>query len=123
MTPISSITGEIMLLAVSSPDKSVSDLDLRAYAKFDLRNRLLAIPEVSQVSAIGGELPEYQINVKPDRLALYGLTAHDVVAATRKSHSTASGGYLSDVDRSELSMRQAAGVKGVRDIASTQVTM
>jgi len=123
MTPISSITGEIMLLAVSSPDKTVSDLDLRAYAEFDLRNKLLAIPGVSQVSAIGGELPEYQINVKQDRLALYGLTVQDVVEAARKSHSTASAGYLKDVDRSELPMRQAARVTSVRDIASTKVTM
>jgi CzcA family heavy metal efflux pump len=123
MMPISSITGEIMLLAVSSPDKSVSELDLRAYAEFDLRNKLLAIPGVSQVSAIGGELPEYQINVKQDRLALYGLTVQDVVEAARKAHSTASAGYLSDVDRSELPMRQAARVTGVRDIASTMVTM
>ena len=123
MTPISSITGEIMLLAVSSPDKTVSDLDLRAYAEFDLRNKLLAIPGVSQVAAIGGELPEYQINVNQDRLALYGLTLREVVSAARKAHSTASAGYLSDVDRSELPMRQAARVTGVRDIASTAVTM
>ena len=123
MTPISSITGEILLLAVSSPDKTVSDLDLRAYAEFDLRNKLLAIPGVSQVSAIGGELPEYQINVKQDRLALYGLTVQDVVEAARKAHSTASAGYLKDVDRSELPMRQAARVSSVRDIASTKVTM
>lgn len=123
MTPISSITGEIMLLAVSSPDKSVSELDLRAYAEFDLRNKLLAIPGISQVSAIGGELPEYQINVKQDRLALYGLTVQDVVEAARKAHSTASAGYLSDVDRAELPMRQAARVTSVRDIAATMVTM
>jgi len=123
MTPISSITGEIMLLAVSSPDGTVSDLDLRAYAEFDLRNKLLAIPGVSQVSAIGGELPEYQINVRQDRLALYGLTVADVVEAARKAHSTASAGYLSDVDHAELPMRQAARVTGVRDIASTMITM
>lgn len=123
MTPISSITGEIMLLAVSSPDKSVSELDLRAYAEFDLRNKLLAIPGVSQVSAIGGELPEYQINVKQDRLALYGLTVQDVVDAARKAHSTASAGYLPDVERSELPMRQAARVTSVRDIAATMITM
>lgn len=123
MTPISSITGEIMLLAVSSPDGSVTDLDLRAYAEFDLRNKLLAIPGVSQVSAIGGELPEYQVNVKQDRLALYGLTVHDVVRAARASHSTASAGYLSDVERLELPMRQAARVSNANDIAATMVMM
>ncbi|MFM9957596.1 MAG: efflux RND transporter permease subunit [Phycisphaerales bacterium] len=123
MTPITSITGEIMLLAISSPDKSVSDLDLRAYAEFDLRNKLLAIPGISQVAAIGGELPEYQINVKQDRLALYGLTIADVTAAARKAHSTASAGYLPEVDHAELPMRQAARVTSVRDIASTMVTM
>ncbi len=122
ITPITSITGEIMLLAVSSPNGSVSDLDLRAYAEFDLRNKLLAVPGVAQVSAIGGELPEYQVNVKQDRLALYGLTIQDVADATRSAHSTASAGYLADVDRQELPIRQAARVRSVRDIASTLVS-
>jgi len=122
MTPITSITGEIMLLALSSPDGSVSEMDLRAYAEFDLRKKLLAVPGIAQVSAIGGELPEYQVNVKQDRLALYGLTIQDVVAAARAAHSTASAGYLADVDRQELPIRQTARVTSVRDIASTIVT-
>lgn len=123
ITPITSITGEIMLLAVSSPDGSVSDLDLRAYAEFDLRNKLLAVPGVAQVSAIGGELPEYQVNVNQDRLALYGLTIHDVAQAARAAHSAASAGYLADVDRQELPIRQAARVRSVDDIAATIVAM
>jgi len=122
MTPITSITGEIMLLALSSPDGSVSEMDLRAYAEFDLRKKLLAVPGIAQISAIGGELPEYQVNVKQDRLALYGLTIQDVVAAARSAHSTASAGYLADVDRQELPIRQTARVTSVRDIASTIVT-
>jgi CzcA family heavy metal efflux pump len=123
ITPITSITGEIMLLAVSSPDSSVNDLDLRAYAEFNLRNKLLAVPGVAQVSAIGGELPEYQVNVRQDRLALYGLTIQDVAAATRSAHSTASAGYLAEVNRQELPIRQTARVKSVRDIASTIVAV
>lgn len=119
ITPITSITGEIMLLALSSPDGSVSALDLRAFAEFDLRNRLLAVPGVAQVVAIGGELPEYQINVRQDRLLVYGLTVQDVVEAARKAHSTASAGYLPNVDRQEIPIRQAARVQGVDDIAST----
>jgi CzcA family heavy metal efflux pump len=119
ITPITSITGEIMLLAVSSPDGTVSDLDLRAYAEFDLRNKLLAVPGVSQVSAIGGELPEYQVNVSQDRLALYGVTIAEVAEATRQSHSTASAGYLAEVDRQELPVRQAARVTRASDVAQS----
>jgi HME family heavy-metal exporter len=72
-----------MLMALSSPDGSVSPLELRSFAEFDLRNKILAVPGVAQVVAIGGELPQYQINVKQDQLALYGLTISDVVEAPR----------------------------------------
>jgi CzcA family heavy metal efflux pump len=121
ITPITSVTGEIMLLALSSPNGSAGGLELRAYAEFDLRNRLLAVPGVAQVVAIGGELPEYQVHVRQDRLLLYGLTVQDVVEAARGAHSTASAGYLPSVDRQEVPIRQAARVRGVGDIASTIV--
>lgn len=119
ITPITSITGEIMLLALSSPDGSVSDLDLRAFAEFDLRNRLLAVPGVAQVVAIGGELPEYQVHVKQDDLLIYGLTVEDVVNAAREAHSTASAGYLPNVENRELPMRQSTQVRSVEDIRAT----
>ena len=122
ITPITSITGEIMLLALSSPDGMVSDLELRAFAEFDMRTRLLAVPGVAQVVAIGGELPEYQVHVKQDELLLYGLTIEDVVNAARQAHSTASAGYLPSVESRELPMRQSSQVKSTQDIASTIVT-
>ena len=119
ITPITSITGEIMLLALSSPDGKVSDLDLRAYAEFELRNRLLSIPGISQVGVIGGELPEYQVNVRQDKLHLFELIIADVVDAARAAHSTASAGYLPNVERRELPIRQTARVKSVADIKGT----
>jgi CzcA family heavy metal efflux pump len=121
MTPITSITGEIMLLALSSPDGSVSDMDLRAYAEFDLRNKLLAVPGVAQVVAIGDELPEYQVNVQPEQLRLYDLTVHDVVDAAREAHSALSAGYLSDVESLELPLRQTGQVQSVADITGAIV--
>lgn len=121
ITPITSITGEIMLLALSAPQGGLSELELRALAEFELRNRLLAVPGIAQVVAIGGELPEYQINVHQERLALYGLTVQDVVAAARGAHSTAAAGYLPNVDRLELPIRQAARVRSVEDIAGTLI--
>lgn len=121
MTPITSITGEIMLLAVSSPEGTVSDLDLRAYAEFDLRNKLLAIPGIAQVSVIGGELPEYQVLVEQENLRLYDLTIADVVGAAREAHSTLSAGYLADIDSMEMPIRQSGRVRSVEDISGTVI--
>jgi HME family heavy-metal exporter len=119
ITPITGITGEIMLLSLSSPDGTVPDTSLRAYAEYDLRNRLLAVPGIAQVVAIGGELPEYQVNVQPDKLLLYGLTVKDVVDAAAEAHSTASAGYLPNVGGLEMPLRQTARVRGVEDIKGT----
>jgi CzcA family heavy metal efflux pump len=121
ITPITSITGEVMLIALSSPNQAISPLDIRAFAEFDLRARLLAVPGVAQVVAIGGELPQYQVNVRQEMLALNGLAISDVVEAAKRAHSTASAGYLADVDRQEIPIRQSARVSGVEDIQRTLV--
>ena len=121
ITPVTSLTGEIMLISLRASDDRVTPLELRAYAEFNLRNRLLSVPGISQVVAIGGELPEYQINVDQDRLRLYGLSIKDVVEAARQSHSTAGAGYLLNVDGLEIPLRQTGRVTGVEDIRSTIV--
>ena len=121
ITPVTSITGEIMLMALSSPDGSVSPLEARSFAEFELRNRILAVPGVAQVVAIGGELPQYQVEVRQDQLALYGLTIGDVVKAAGGAHSTASAGYLPNWEYQELPIRQTARVTSPEDIRQTLV--
>lgn len=123
MTPITSITGEIMLLAVSSPSGEVAPLDLRAFAEFDLRNRLLAIPGVAQVAVIGGDLPEYQVLVDQETLRAYGLSLQEVAQAAGASHSSLSAGYLPDVGHFELPIRQSGQVRSVQDIEGTLLRM
>jgi len=119
ITPITSIAGEIMLISLTSPTGTATPLELRSYAEFDLRNKILAIPGVSQVVAIGGELPEYQVNVDQERLRLYDLTISDVVEAAGNAHSTASAGYLPNVGSFEIPIRQQSRVTKPSDIANT----
>ncbi|MCF6227180.1 MAG: efflux RND transporter permease subunit, partial [Planctomycetes bacterium] len=122
MAPITGISGEIMLLSVSSPDQSVTPLELRAWSEFDLSNRLLAISGVAKVVSIGGELPEYQINVRQDQLRLYNLTVNDVIEASRKAHSIASAGYIADYKGKELPLRQTGRVKSAEDVRQAIVS-
>ena len=119
ITPITSITGEIMLLPVPPPAGNNTPMELRSYAEFDLRNQLMAVPGVAQVVAIGGALAEYQIHVRQDDLQLYDLTLQDVVAAAERSHTTAGAGYLTNVDGLELPIRQSGRVRSVDDVRGT----
>ncbi|MBX3460602.1 MAG: efflux RND transporter permease subunit [Planctomycetes bacterium] len=121
IAPIAGILGEIMLLSVSAPDDSVTPLQMRAWAEFELRNRLLSVSGVAEVVVVGGELPEYQVHVNQDKLALYGLTIHDVVEASRGAHTTAGAGYLPEVQGLELPLRQDARVRDVEDIRATLI--
>ena len=121
MTPVASIAGEIMLLGLTSPDESISPLELRRIAEFDLRPRLLAVIGVAQVTALGGELPEFQVQVRPDDLLRYGLTLKDVEHATAASHAPVGAGYLADVDGRELPIRPETRARSAADIASTVV--
>ncbi|MDX2175025.1 MAG: efflux RND transporter permease subunit [Candidatus Sumerlaeia bacterium] len=121
--PVNSITGEIMLLSLSSPNGLATPMELRGFAEFELRNRLLAVPGVTQVVAIGGELPEYQVLPHPENLLLYRLTFADVAAAAREAHSVASAGYLPQVEGKELPLRQQARITSTADIASTLIRM
>ena len=123
IAPITSITGEVMLFALSSPDGRVSPLEIRSLAEFELRQKLLAIPGVAQVVAIGGELPQYEIAVRQDRLDALGLTVRDVTEAARGVHSTASAGYLPNVENQELPIRQMAKVRGIEDIRAALVVL
>ncbi len=122
IAPVTSITGEAMLVSVSSPDRSRTPLELRAFAEFDLRNRILSVPGIAAVVAIGGELPEYQVLPRQDRLRLYKLTVADVVKAAGGAHSTASAGYLPNKEGKEVPIRQTAQVRSVDDIKRTIVT-
>ncbi|HNX34276.1 MAG TPA: efflux RND transporter permease subunit [Kiritimatiellia bacterium] len=126
ITPVVSVTGEIMLLAVTAEEQAVasgavSPLELRQLAEYDLRNRLMAIPGIGNVVVMGGRLPEFQVNVSQERLAGFGVTLNDVVDAARASHTMAGAGYLPHVKGQEIPLRQTARVDSVEELRRVAV--
>lgn len=94
LAPISSIMGEIMLIAVSSKDGKTDPLELRTLADWTIRPRLLTITGVSQVIPIGGGVKQYQALVSPEKLRQFGITIEDVVTALEKSNTNSTGGFV-----------------------------
>nr|MCH9764391.1 efflux RND transporter permease subunit [Alphaproteobacteria bacterium] len=69
MGPITSIMGEIMLIAISGD--TISAMDLREIADWVVRPHLLTIPGVAQVIPIGGEVRQYRVS--PNLIAMQRL--------------------------------------------------
>ncbi len=99
MGPISSIMGEIMLVALGG---EASPMLLRETADWVLRPRLLTIPGVSQVIPIGGEVRQYQITPSPMLMGDLGITLEQLENAIRDFSLNTSGGFLEKQSREYL---------------------
>lgn len=120
MTPATSIMGEILFIALASEQHS--GLELKNTANQMLRRRMLAVPGVAEVLPIGGDTQQFQVTVKPDRLAAYGLTLDQVMLALRDSNQNASGGFY--VASGQEYLIQGLGrINVLDDIADTVVTV
>ena len=101
MAPISSIMGEIMLLGLRSTKPPADEaaaaelnMELRTLGEFTVRNRLLAVEGVSQVTVMGGTLKQYQIITSPARLASQNITLEQLTTAAEKANVLAGGGIM-----------------------------
>ena len=88
--PQSSILGEVLIVSLTSDHTSLQDL--RTYADWTLRPRLLSTGGVAQVSVHGGDIKEYQILINPGKMKHFGVSLSEVMACTRGMNKNTNGG-------------------------------
>lgn len=120
LAPISSIMGEIMLIAVSSKDGKTDALELRTLADWTIRPRLLTITGVSQVIPIGGGVKQYQALVSPEKLAQFNVTIEEVSTALEKSNANSTGGFV-DAQSQEYLVRNLGRFYSIDELKQTVV--
>lgn len=121
IAPTVSVTGEIMLVALTADGGGVSPLELREMAEYVLRPRLLAVRGIGEVAVMGGRLPECRVSVSPRELFSSGLTVGDIVEAVRDTRTNEGAGYLPDVGGDEIPLRQVARADTVGSLARSPV--
>lgn len=120
MGPIASIMGEIQLIGLSSPKGDVSSLDLRTFADWTIRPRLLSVPGVAQVIAIGGGVKQYQILLSAEKIQKYQLPLDEIEKALSKISLNTTGGYI-DLEKKEFLIRNIGTIKSEEDILNSVV--
>jgi HME family heavy-metal exporter len=126
MGPISSIMGEILLIALplkpaADPD-TASPMRVREYADWVVRPRLLTIPGVAQVTPIGGEVRQYRVELRPEQLRALGVERDKLEAALADFGANTSGGFLEARGREYL-IRQIGRSTRIEDLQNLVVAV
>lgn len=116
MGPIASIMGEVFQIGLTSSDPTVTSMDIRTYAEWDIRNRLLSIPGIAEITVLGGDLKQYQVLVDPVKLSQYGKSLHDVREAIEGANVSATGGFMIS-DYTETLIRVNGRIGSIDDLA------
>lgn len=119
LAPMTTAAGDILKIGLYSTGETTA-MDVRTLADWTLRMRLMAVPGVSNVVVIGGDVKQYQVLVDPEKLKQYDVTLGEVVAAARGSNLNTAGGIVRSNEKEEL-VRGLGRVNSPAEIAQTVV--
>ncbi|WP_425613510.1 efflux RND transporter permease subunit [Anatilimnocola sp. NA78] len=84
----------LMIINLSSPDKSRDNLYLSNYATIQLRDELSRLPGVGDISFMGQRDYSMRVWLDPERLAVRNLDAADVVHAIEQQNTQVAAGQV-----------------------------
>jgi HME family heavy-metal exporter len=120
MGPVTSIMGEIMLIAMTSDGKA-SPMVVRETADFVVRPRLLAIPGVAQVIPIGGEVRQYRVTPDVAAMRALAVTGPQIEQAISRFGTNSGGGFVDQHGREYL-IRNVGLTRQIADRGSNAAT-
>jgi Cu(I)/Ag(I) efflux system membrane protein CusA/SilA len=87
---------------------------LRSIQDWFLRYELKTLPGVAEVSAIGGMVRQYQVVLDPVKLASYGVTHQQAIAALKGANAE-TGGSVLELGEAEYMVRATGYLKTLED--------
>ncbi|BAZ14720.1 heavy metal efflux pump, CzcA family protein [Calothrix sp. NIES-4071] len=108
-------------LSTQNSALSTSLMEIRRIVDWQVTNRLLAVPGVSQVLVFGGDTRQYQVLVDPTKLAAFNVSLEQVTNATKAANVNAPGGYLITPDTEKL-IRGIGRIESIEDLKKSTIT-
>ena len=93
---------------------------LRTLQDWYVRYQLTAVPGVSEVASLGGFVKQYQVEVNPERLRAFGISA-PAVAQALGAHNVDIGARVLELGGREYMIRGLGYLQGVEDIEQVAV--
>lgn len=121
--PISTGLGEIYQYVVKPKEgyeKQYDVTELRTIQDWIVRQQLLSVPGVADVSSFGGKLKQYEITINPQRLQSFNLTINDLFNALEQNNQNTGGAYIENGPTS-MFIRSDGLIGSIKDIQNIAV--
>jgi Cu(I)/Ag(I) efflux system membrane protein CusA/SilA len=112
--------GWVYEYAIVDRSHTKSLADLRALQDWYLRYQLETVPGVAEVASIGGFVRQYQVNLDPNKLFSYGISAAMVIDRVRQSTNEVGGDVL-EMNGAEYMIRGLGYLRSLSDLENVPV--
>src|SRR5258708_8074778 len=95
-------------------------MDLKSFEDWVIAKQRKSVPNVVDVSSLGGITKEYQVRVDPDKLVSYGLNIAQLEQQLANNNVNGGGSFI-EAGLQQVNVRAVGLVKTVRDIEDTVI--
>jgi cobalt-zinc-cadmium resistance protein CzcA len=112
--------GEIYSYTLKSTNPQYDLMELKSIEDWVLEKYFRSVPDVVDVSSLGGPTREYQVRIDPDRLVSYGLSLSQVEEQLAANNVNAGGSFV-EVGLQQVHVRAVGLIQNVNDIRKIAV--
>ena len=120
MAPQSSVMGEIFFVGLQSD--SISPMELRDIAEWQVQPVIMSTNGVAQVTIIGGDYKQFQVLADPYKMDGYGVTMEELEQVCRSMSDNSSGSVVREYGN-EYAVRGIARTADTSEMERTFVKM
>src|SRR5208283_1318774 len=112
--------GQIYFYTLKSTNPKYDVMELKALEDWVLEKQFKSVPNVVDVSSLGGETREYQVRVDPDKLISYGLSIGQLEQQLAGNNVKWGGSFI-EQGLQQVNVRAVGLVNTVQDIEETVI--
>ena len=112
--------GQIYFYTLQSTNPAYDVMELKSLQDWVLDKQLKSVPNVVDVSGLGGVTKEYQVRVDPAKFVAYGLNLGQVEQQLANNNVNAGGSFIQE-GLQQVNVRAVGLVRDVHDIEQTVV--
>src|SRR5579863_5071274 len=113
--------GQIYFFTLRSTNPRYDVMELKSLEDWVVEKSFKSVPNVVDVSSLGGPTREYQVRVDPNQLIAYGLNLGQVEQQLTSNNANSGGSFL-EAGLQQINVRAVGLVRNVGDIAETVIT-